>query len=179
MTICSSIIDLSKRNNVQKFIYHSVLHPQTSLMPHHWQKLLVEELLIKSGLDFTILQPTVYMQNILGYRNEIEKGFYPMPYPPETRLSLVDLYDVAEAVAKVILEPIHSYATYQLVGTPPLSQHQLARELSRHLAKNISASEIPLEVWEKVEAVQNLPIYTRQTLNPCSNIMLHMDCMVT
>ena len=34
-------------------------------MPHHWNKLLVEEELIKSGLQYTILQPAIYMQNVL------------------------------------------------------------------------------------------------------------------
>lgn len=162
--ICSGIINLSKAKNVQKIIYHSVLHPQTSQMPHHWQKLQVEEMLLKSGLDFVILQPAVYMQNILGYKIEIEKGFYPMPYPPETRLSLVDLYDVAEVAAKVIMEPNHTYATYELVGTSPLSQNQIAQELSLHLKRKIIASEISTKNWEKSEAVQKMPVYTRQTL---------------
>lgn len=162
--ICSGIINLSKAKNVQKIIYHSVLHPQTSQMPHHWQKLQVEEMLLKSGLDFVILQPAVYMQNILGYKIEIEKGFYPMPYPPETRLSLVDLYDVAEVAAKVIMEPNHTYATYELVGTSPLSQNQIAQELSLHLKRKIIASEISTKNWEKSEVVQKMPVYTRQTL---------------
>jgi NAD(P)H dehydrogenase (quinone) len=49
---------------VAHFVYHSVLHPQTEKMPHHWHKLRVEEVLLESGLPFTILQPAAYMQNI-------------------------------------------------------------------------------------------------------------------
>ena len=56
---------------VGRFVYHSVLHPQTEDMPHHWQKLRMEEAIFRSGLPFTILQPCAYMQNILAFRTEI------------------------------------------------------------------------------------------------------------
>ena len=42
-------IAAAKRNNVARFIYHSVMHPQTETMPHHWNKLQVEALLFSSG----------------------------------------------------------------------------------------------------------------------------------
>ncbi len=77
-------------------------------MPHHRQKLLVEEKLFESGLDYSILQPSAYMQNILGYRNSIRAGSYPMPYPVSTMLSLVDLNDVAEVASNVITQSGHS-----------------------------------------------------------------------
>ena len=31
---------------VRRFVYHSVLHPQIEAMPHHWQKMRAEELLL-------------------------------------------------------------------------------------------------------------------------------------
>ena len=51
---------------VERFVYHSVLHPQVEIMAHHWQKMRVEEQLFESGLSFTILQPAAYMQNVLA-----------------------------------------------------------------------------------------------------------------
>ena len=51
---------------VARLVYHSVLHPQIEAMPHHWNKLRVEEMLFGSKLDVTILQPTAYMQNSLA-----------------------------------------------------------------------------------------------------------------
>jgi len=41
--------------------------PPVEAMPHHWQKLRVEEQLFESGLSITILQPAAYMQNVLAY----------------------------------------------------------------------------------------------------------------
>ena len=60
------VIQAAQDAGVEHFVYHSVLHPQTQKMDHHWQKLRVEEMLFESGLTFTILQPAPYMQNLLA-----------------------------------------------------------------------------------------------------------------
>src|SRR5687767_14679929 len=76
----------------EHFVFHSVLHPQTEAMPHHWQKLRVEAAVFESGLPFTILQPAPYMQNTLtGWESVRAKGLFSVPYPVATCLSLVDL----------------------------------------------------------------------------------------
>src|ERR1700726_278997 len=56
----------ARTQGVKRFVYHSVLHPQIEAMPHHWQKMRVEEMLFSAKLDVTILQPTAYMQNSLA-----------------------------------------------------------------------------------------------------------------
>lgn len=162
--LAGGIINSAVNLKLKKFVYHSVLYPQTSSMPHHWQKLLVEETLIKSGLDYTILQPTAYMQNILGYAGDIAHGFYPMPYPVSSFTTLVDLVDVACVAAKVLTETGHSFATYQLVGTPPITQVDIAEELSQHLKRDIIAREIKIADWLEQDNVKIMSEYSRNTL---------------
>ncbi len=136
------VVAAAKRCGVKRFVFHSVLHPQIAAMPHHWEKLRVEEMLFATDLDITILQPTAYMQNILGaWRGIIDDGIYRVPYPVETRLSLVDLDDVAEAAASVLTEPGHGGATYELVGTPPLSQIEVAETLSAAARSAVRAED--------------------------------------
>ena len=55
VTIGRIIIAAAQSADVERFIFHSVLHPQIEAMPHHWLKMRVEELLFESGLSFTIL----------------------------------------------------------------------------------------------------------------------------
>jgi NAD(P)H dehydrogenase (quinone) len=162
--ICAGIINLCKSLNVNRIIYHSVLHPQVSAMSHHWQKMQVEELLFSSSLDYTILQPTAYMQNILGYRASINAGIFPIPYPISSKISLVDLQDVAEVASKVITETNHSSATYELVGTSPLSQVDVSEKLSQYLSKTVVAKELSIHDWENSSSVQNMPAYVKNTL---------------
>ena len=44
------VIDTAREVGVEHFIYHSVLHPQTEKMNHHWQKLRVEEMIFGTSL---------------------------------------------------------------------------------------------------------------------------------
>ncbi len=125
-----------------------MLHPQIEAMPHHWAKLRVEEMLFSSGLDVTILQPTAYMQNSLAeWDRMVADGIYRVPYPVETKLSLVDLDDVAEAAALVLTEDGHSGATYELAGTPPMSQIEIAETFGHALRRAVRAEADPVEVW--------------------------------
>jgi uncharacterized protein YbjT (DUF2867 family) len=134
-------------------------------MPHHWQKLRVEERLLKSGLCYTILQPTAYMQNVLTHWEQIlEQGTYPVPYAVETRLSMVDLKDVAEAAAVVLTEPGHVGATYELVGTEAMSQIEAATILSQQLGRPVHAQVVPLETWTQRARASGLGTYQVETL---------------
>ena len=150
---------------VEQFVYHSVLHPQTEKMPHHWNKLRVEELLLETGLKFTILQPAAYMQNVLaGWSTIVNQGIYQVPYPVETRLAMVDLNDVAEAAAIVLTGPGHEGAIYELVGPETLSQVQVAQVLSQVLGRPVTATQISHQVWVAGARAAGLGDYPIETL---------------
>ena len=150
---------------VSRLVYHSVLHPQIEAMPHHWNKMRVEEMLFGSALDITILQPAAYMQNSLAqWDSMVGAGVYRVPYPIETQLSLVDLDDVAEAAAIVLTNAGHSGATYELVGTPPLSQIEIVRAFGQALSKTVHAEAETIENWEQRARAAGMDDYQRQTL---------------
>jgi len=159
------VIAAAKEAGVEHLVLHSVLHPQTEQMPHHWNKLRVEEALFESGLNFTILQPTAYMQNLLaGWKLITEDGVLRNPYPVETRLSLVDLEDMAEAAAMVLTKRGHTGATYELVSTLPLTQTEVAAILSDALGRPVRAEAEPLEVWAARARTAGLGDYQLATL---------------
>jgi uncharacterized protein YbjT (DUF2867 family) len=129
-------------------------------MPHHWQKLWVEAALFESGLEYSILQPAPYMENTLPAA--ARTGVLAVPYPVTTRLSLVALDDIAEAAARVLLEPGHAHATYELCGTTPLSQTEVADQVALALGHPVRATEEPVAAWE-ARAI-GLGVYQRETL---------------
>jgi uncharacterized protein YbjT (DUF2867 family) len=134
-------------------------------MPHHWQKLRVEAALFESGLPFTILQPAPYMQNTLAaWEAARATGAFSVPYPVETCLSLVDLADVADAAARVLTEPGHAGATYELVGTPGLTQATVAAEMARALGRPVQAAAEAPERWEARAHAAGLGDYQVTTL---------------
>jgi NAD(P)H dehydrogenase (quinone) len=148
-----------------RFVYHSVLHPQIEAMPHHWAKLRVEEMLFSSGLDVAILQPTAYMQNALAeWGGMVGNGIYRVPYPVDTKLSLVDLDDVAEAASLVLTESGHSGATYELVGTPPMTQIEIAEAFGQALNRPVRAEAESTESWERRARGAGMDAHQRETL---------------
>lgn len=163
--IGQNVISAARAAGVDRFVYHSVLHPQIEAMPHHWNKMRVEEALFESGLLFTILQPTVYMQNISAqWASIVDRGLYVMPYSVETRLSLVDLDDVAEIARIVLTEPHHVGAIYELVGTEPTSQIEMAEILRQQLGRPVHADEQSIKSWKEEARSKGLGEYAVQTL---------------
>lgn len=159
------VIDAARGAGVSHLVYHSVLHPQTEAMAHHWQKLRVEEAIFASGLAYTILQPAIYMQNMLaGWERIRNEGVYSIPYPAATRLSMVDMRDVAQVAAAVIGEPRHYAAIYELSGTKPLAQSEVAAVLEQGLQRSVVAEEMPLDEWERAARERGLSGYTLDTL---------------
>ncbi len=156
--IARMAIQAAHRGGVKRFVYHSVLHPQTEEMPHHWQKLRVEEEIFRSGLPFTILQPCAYMQNLLAYRQQIESGgIYPVPYSVRSRFALVDLDDVALAAARILTEEGHAGAIYELSGPANLSSEELAQTLADRMGRKVQAVQTPLDEWESAAAAAGIP----------------------
>jgi len=142
-------MEAARTAGVKRFVYHSVLHPQTEEMPHHWQKLRVEEEIFRGGLPFTILQPCAYMQNVVAYLDDIvTKGRYVVPYNIRARFALVDLADVAQAAARILTESGHGGATYELAGPANLSSEEIARAFADRLQRPVEAVERSVESWE-------------------------------
>ena len=160
-----AVVGAAQANGVTRFVYHSVLHPQIEAMPHHWQKMRAEEMLFAAGFDLTVLQPTAYMQNILGaWRAIIAEAVFRIPYPVETRISLVDLGDVAEAAAVALTQDGHAGAIYELVGTTPLSQTDIAAAISAALGRNVRAEAETVEAWDARARAGGMGEHERATL---------------
>jgi uncharacterized protein YbjT (DUF2867 family) len=146
-----------------RLVYHSVLYPQVEAMPHHWAKLRVEEALIASGMPFTILQPAAYMQNILAYWDAIvNEGRYQLPYSVDALSSPVDLDDVAEVAAKVLIEDSYEHASFELCGPQMLSASEQAAQIGERLGKQVAVQAVSVEEWR--QGAGSLPDYARDTL---------------
>lgn len=167
------ILRAAKSKAVDRFVYHSVLHPQIEAMAHHWQKLRVEEKLLESGLSYTILQPAAYMQNVMANWDRIKnEGVFAVPYAVDTRLSMVDLQDVAEVAAKTLVETGHEGAIYELCGPDILSQREVAAALEKQLGRPVRAEAVQIEIWEQGARAAGLSDYALETL---SKMFLHYE----
>ena len=164
--MATTVIEAAKTAGVSRLVYHSVMLPKIKAMPHHWQKWQVEESLPASRMDYTILQPASYMQNILAYwPNIVNEGRLALPHSPDAVFSPVDLEDVAEASARVLSEAGHSGATYELAGPERLSSRDMALAVSHLLGRQISVEQIQIEDWKRSLDSGSLSAYAGEALS--------------
>jgi len=137
--------ELSSEHNVMHFVLLSVIHPFIDALPAHRMKLLVQQYLIDSEIPFTILQPTVLMQNT-SLAEVFRRGTLSVPYSIDRPMSCVDRRDVAEAAAIVLSDDKHSRATCELFGTEPVTARELAGLISKESGRSVEAKPISADV---------------------------------
>lgn len=142
-----AIVDAAANAGVQHFVMSSVLHAITTDLVQHVVKRDIEEHLLSSGLEFTILQPTNYM---LAHRLKpaFERGVFELSWSLERKQSLVDIGDIAEVAALVLGDSEHhAGATYELASPGRYTAHDLAAIISTVLDKPIEAREIDVDTF--------------------------------
>lgn len=138
----ANVIDAACSLNVNRLIFHSVLHTQVQDLEHHWNRLFVEEAIVESGIPYSILQVGSYYQNMLpGWEKMIKTGVHAMPYKIDVPMSLVDLDEVAEAAVNVLKDPRYEFGIFELCG-PLATVKQKAKVLSEILGQPIKADTI-------------------------------------
>lgn len=127
---------------VGHFVYSSVLHPIITRLVQHELKRDVEEALVCSGLNFTILQPSDYMQ-VLRYGEAFKSGEFAIAWKRERRQAVVDLDDVADVAAKVLSEgSAHFGATYELSSPGCFSAYDIGELIAKVSGREISVVEV-------------------------------------
>lgn len=121
---------------VSRVVYHSVASPYVPAMPHHLGKAVSEDVVRRSGLDWTILQPGAYLQN-LDLSGPVE-----VPYDVDAVFGFADLADVAAVAALVLTEDGHAGATYELA-----SRVASVAELAAEAGVTASRTDVRPEGW--------------------------------
>ena len=125
-----AVIDAARSAGVQHFVFSSVLHAITTDLIQHEIKRDLEEYLLSSGLEFTILQPANYMLRH-RLRSAFDKGVFRLSWSLDRYQSMVDLADVTEVAAAVLTDSAqHAGATYELVAPGRYTAYDLARVIS-------------------------------------------------
>lgn len=158
-TFVAGLLDAAVRAGTSRIVYHSVVSPHAPSMPHHLGKAVSEDLVRRSSLSWTLLQPSCYLQNVVPALRAAPPALR-VPYSTTQPFSFVDLLDVAEAAATIILadghgpdghrtdgqggdgrgRETHQGATYELAGTERTTIGDLAR-----VAETILGTPVPVE----------------------------------
>ena len=154
-----AMVKAAKNAGVKKFVFSSVYHPSLSLV-NHADKRPAEEALYRSGMDYTILQPAMYMQMLAGsWKTAKEQGNIVMPYSKLSKMSYVDYRDVAEAAALAMTGTDLSNGTFELCSPGMYNRLDLATLMSEALGQSVEAGEILPEKWAQQANIAPGPMY--------------------
>jgi len=135
---------------VTRLVYHSVATPYAPAMPHHVGKARSEDLVRRSPTAWTVLQPCAYVQNLVPALQSALRSADPVlevPYAVDRPFGLVDLQDVAEATARVLLDDGHVGATYELGGPTLVTVADVAHAAGTVLGRSVTARRVDPASW--------------------------------
>lgn len=101
-----------------------------------------------SGVPSIIIQPTAYMENLLGPWTRpgiVAKDELAYPTPPELRLGWIATDDVAALIVAALQRPQLAGSHFVVSGPENLSGPELAARFSAGLGRTITYREMPLD----------------------------------
>ena len=143
-------INAAKQANVDLLVYNTsgtVINQQTGNPMYDMRLHLINDL-DESGVPYITIEPTAYLENLLGpwtRPNIIENNTLSYPVPKETRIGWIATKDVGEFIAAALEHPELANRRIGISGQENLTGPELAARVGDGLAKEITYYAMPLE----------------------------------
>ncbi|NER17792.1 NmrA family NAD(P)-binding protein [Spongiivirga citrea] len=119
---------------------------------------LCEQVVINSGLDYTIVRASWFNQNFSEnfLLEPILEGVVALPQA-EAQIPWVDTDDIAEVATKALTEDIHNGQIYELTGPRTLTFKDAVTEIAKVSGRNITFIPITIQEYGDGMRKANLP----------------------
>tara|TARA_R110002051_G_scaffold92242_5_gene161960 strand:+ start:6596 stop:7438 length:843 start_codon:yes stop_codon:yes gene_type:complete len=119
---------------------------------------LCEQVVIHSGLDYTIVRASWFNQNFSEsfFLEPILEGFVALPQA-DVKVPYVDTDDIADVVVAALLNEEHNGKTYQLTGPRSFTFKDVIEEISVITGRDIAFTPIALPAYVSVMKQQGVP----------------------
>lgn len=138
-----NVLDVARRAGAPHIVRHSMWGSENSRIIKQGDQ--AEESLKSSGLPWTILKPTFFMQNTMLARQTIASDGVIYWDMGDGKLAMIDVRDIVDAAVAVLSGTGHEDQSYILTGPEPISMHDVADTLSDILDKEITYVSVPGE----------------------------------
>lgn len=151
----STVIDAAKAAGVRKIVRLSALKPTadgpTDNTRQHAQ---TDNELIKSGLEYAILRPHLFMPLMFMAAESITASSNFYFGMGDGKMGIIDARDVADCMAACVVSDEHNGQAIDLTGPQSITFHDAAANLSSILGRTITYIPVPPEAVFK--SVQDL-----------------------
>ncbi|MFD0590182.1 SDR family oxidoreductase [Paenibacillus sp. GCM10027627] len=118
----------------------------------------IEKALERSGMDYTILRPYAFMQNLFHHVPAIKARNAFFGTMGEAACNFVDGRDIADVAAEVLTNREVQGGIYTLTGAETFSYPQIADQLSRLLGRNIEYVNLDsLALYQQLTELAGMP----------------------
>jgi uncharacterized protein YbjT (DUF2867 family) len=141
-------IAAARRAGVPWVVYTSVSDAnRKTLIPHFDSKFQVEEELRVSGLDFAIIAPVFFMENLLSpwMAPGIKDGTLAMALPSDRRLQMIGVREIGRFAAAVLQDRKRFSGKRIDVASDEPTMAETAAALSAWLGRPVKHVEVPID----------------------------------
>jgi uncharacterized protein YbjT (DUF2867 family) len=153
-----NLIDAAKKSGAKKFVFVSFDTAHVPDAPLAQAKRSAEEHLKKSGMDYTILHPSLFSEIWLGPMlfADPAAGTAKIYGSGTSKFRYIAVADVAELAVQSLTRPVASNATIPFGGPDNLSQRDALKLFEQAYGRKFEVTEIPEEALEaQWKAAQN------------------------
>jgi len=141
------MVDIAKEKKIEHIVYSSVVNADKNTgIPHFESKYKVEQHIKNSGIPYTIIGPTFFMDNLLSYSLAgLQQGQVALPLSPSRILQQSAVENIAEFSA-LALERRNSFIGKRIdIASDEITGEQTAKVLSNELGHKIRYEQVPME----------------------------------
>jgi len=143
LEIGCGMVDAAKQAGVEHVVRISGMGsaPDAAILLGRWHG-QIDVHLKASGLSYTLIQPNSFMQNFITYG--VLKSQHRIYLPlGDSKVSWVDVRDVAAVAAKALMGSEHRGKSYVLTGAEALSTEAIAAIFSPHFGRKVTYVDVP------------------------------------
>ena len=141
------MVDIAKEKKIEHIVYSSVVNADKNTgIPHFESKYKVEQHIKNSGIPYTIIGPTFFMDNLLSYSLAgLQQGQVALPLSPSRILQQSAVENIAEFSA-LALERRNSFIGKRIdIASDEITGEQAVKVLSNELGHKIRYEQVPME----------------------------------
>lgn len=138
-----NVIKAAKQAGKPHIIRHSMWGSEKSRIVKQGDQ--VEAAIKSSGLPWTVLKPTFFMQNTMMAAKTIASDGVIYWDTGDGKLGMIDVRDIVDAAFAVLTGSGHEGKSYILTGPQAISMHDVASIFSKVLGKQIKYVSVPGE----------------------------------
>lgn len=152
-----SVIEAAKATGVTRIAYTSILRADATPISMGAEHRATERLIQESGLDYTLLRNSWYLENYAGaIAGALHAGAF-VGSAGDGRISAAARADYADAAAVVLTSEGHAGKIYELAGDEAFTMAELAAEASRQTGRDLPYNNLPEEAYAEVLKSIGLP----------------------